>query len=639
MKKSRVIPVISLALCLIALISALGVSAGSAREPSQSAAPSPSPSPNTEPPAELDGLTYAASYTDLYAALNDAVSAGYGGARLFGTVMEDGEIAMGEADTAAMPAATAQEAESSAASSDYSATNVQVSEVDEGDIVKTDGEYIYILRDDRLLIAAANGAETKVLSSTALFRESEDGNYEYAEGLYIYGDYAAVITSYNHWATPYYNGAWKYEDTNITKLYIYDVSDQSAPVLLHELGQDGYSLTSRLTGSTLYLLSTYYVYDIDEGDENTFVPALYRDGESELISSDCIAIWPAVSSTSYTVISAYNVETGELTANQTVLGGGGIVYMNQNSLYLTISSYNTTESEPYTEGSYTVRDYTGEYVTEILRFDISGGLKAAATGSVPGYLDSQFSMDEYNGHLRLVTTVPGSSWSTYTDETRGWTNYNWEDDSTTNALYILDSNLETVGSVEGLAENEYIYSARFDGDIGYFVTFRQTDPLFAVDLSDPANPQVLSALKIPGFSEYLHVFSEGRLFGLGMDADEETGRTNGMKMTMFDTSDPADVTEKHTLLLSSGYSAALYNHKAILISAEKDIIAFPTDSGYDVYGYSDEKGFYERAHIAVDNWGYNARGLYIGDMVYVITDTAINVFDMSNFKGVAHITF
>lgn len=637
MKKTRLFSVISLTLCAVLLLFTIN----SYGDSIQSVLPTPSPSPGANipnDPIELEGITFASSYEDILTALNAAGVKYSGILRAWDLVVgEDAEFNSGSA-----PMATAEAASDSVAGAGYSETNVQVSGVDEGDIVKTDGKYIYILRDNKLIIAEAKGAETAVLSATAVCENKDEkgGGYEYLEELYLYGDYAAVVSYYNNWGEYSNDGDWYYRDTSMTRLYIYDISNPSAPRLLHELGQDGYSLTSRLVDGTLYLLSTYYVYDFDENNESSFVPALYRDGDSELIDAGCIAIWPGIYSTSYTIISAYDMETGALIANQTVLGGGGTVYMNQNNLYLANSTYTSTESEPYIEDGYTVTDYTNGNKTEILRFDISdGSLAAAASGSVPGYLSSQFAMDEYNGYLRMVSTVSTSKWSTYTDEQYGWVNYRWDNDYSSNALYVLDGSLKIVGSVTDLAENEYVYSVRFDGDIGYFVTFRQTDPLFAVDLSDPTNPLVLSALKIPGFSEYLHLFSEGRLFGLGMDADEDTGRTNGMKMTMFDTSDSKDVTEKHTLLLDTDYSTALYNHKAILISAEKDIIAFPTESGYDVYGYSDKSGFYKRAHISTGEWGYDARGLYIGDMVYIVADAGISVFDMASFAGVAYIAF
>ena len=208
-----------------------------------------------------------------------------------------------------------------------------------------------------------------------------------------------------------------------------------------------------------------------------------------------------------------------------------------------------------------------------------------------------------------------------------------------NALYVLDGELKTVGSIGDLAPGEQVQSVRFDGAVGYIVTFRQVDPLFAVDLSDPMKPTVKSALKIPGFSQYLHVWSDGRLFGLGMDADAETGRTNGMKLSMFDTTDLLDVTEKHTLKLDSSWSNALYNHKAILLSAVRNIIAFPADSGYDIYSYSDAQGFRKLASIASLNWSGDSRGLYIGDFAYVVDASAISVLDMNSFKLLTQLSF
>ena len=349
---------------------------------------------------------------------------------------------------------------------------------------------------------------------------------------------------------------------------------------------------------------------------------------------------PYIDATSYTVVCAYDLERAALSASQSVLGGGSTVYMNAGTLYISESTSRLTSGEPYTDSVYTVIDYTRTDVTNITSFDVSGGsLALKASGTVPGALYSQFSMDEYDGNLRVVTTTYTQSWSEYTDEEKGWTNYIWDDGGTSNALYVLDGALSIIGSVDTLAEDEQVYGVRFDGGIGYIVTFRRVDPLFAVDLSDPANPTVLSALKIPGFSEYLHVYGDGRLFGLGMDADEETGRTTGMKLTMFNTEDPADVTVKHTLKLDSDYSAALYNHKAILISADKSIIAFPAENGYDIYGYSDDTGFYSRARIDDVEWYGNGRGLYIGDYAYIVTNASLTVLDMTGFSLVTQIAY
>jgi inhibitor of cysteine peptidase len=585
---------------------------------------------------EREQTKTAADYTAVYEALQSIYAER--------NIWEKGMFttdAAAEADSAAdAPAASP----SSGASDDFSGTNIQVAGVDEGDVVKTDGTYIYILRDMELFIVKADGGGSKKLSATTVgtpWKEGDTGGEEkYPCELYIWGDRLAVLSTYYAWSSyELVGGSWYYDDSSRTCLDIYDISDPTAPRLLHELGQDGGYLTSRMIDGNVYLLSNYYVYDeMDEDKPETFVPALYRDGAADLVSADCIAILPEISSTSYTVVSVCDLEQGTIGANQTLLGGGSTVYMNHDNLYIARSMYDDGASEPYRKGVYTVVDYRSQSNTEISRLALSGGsVELAATGTVPGYLESQFSMDEYDGYLRLVTTVNVSEYSVYTDEEMGFTNYKWGEDRQTNSLYVLDLDMNMTGSVEELAPDERVYSARFDGDIGYFVTFRETDPLFAVDLSTPTSPKVLSALKIPGFSEYLHVYGQGRLFGLGMAADEETGWTEGMKLSMFDTTDPANVTEKHTLKLNSDYSEALYNHKAILVAPDKDIIGFPADESYDIYGYSDARGFYERASIDSSGWGWNMRGLYAGDYAYIVTDSAVTVLDLTALEAITQL--
>jgi len=242
-------------------------------------------------------------------------------------------------------------------------------------------------------------------------------------------------------------------------------------------------------------------------------------------------------------------------------------------------------------------------------------------------------MDEHLGYLRVVTTNDTYTYSTIEDQVRKVVGYTGGQSKSSSGLYILNMSLTQVGAVDNLAPGEHVYSVRFDGDIGYFVTFRTVDPLFAVDLSNPRNPTVLSALKIPGFSQYLHVFSDGLLFGLGYNADETTGRRGDMKLSMFDTSNPADVFEAHTLAIDTNYSTALYNHKAIIVDSGKNIIGFPADSEYVVYGYNDQTGFFRRASISMlDNWWSDSRGLYISDYFYIVYENGLTVIDMESFK-------
>ena len=541
----------------------------------------------------------------------------------------------------------------------YSETNVQVAGVDEGDIVKTDGEYIYVLRPyinerSEIIIFKADGENTSRVSTVTVCKTTSDsklyGSYndkadysyffESASELYISGDTLAVLTNYDSYSEWKQGGSYQYENLQTQKVYIYDITNRSAPVLKATLGQDGYGITSRLIGDTLYLISNYYVYDIDESRPETYIPRTYSEDSAKLIAPDCIMIYPGFISTAYTVVCSYDLTDACLVDTKTTLGGGSTVYMNGSSLYVAGSSSVQTESEPRKESVYTVVERKTQEITDITKYEISEGLiTVAATGVIPGYLNNQFSLDEHSEHLRAVTSTYSYNWTEYTDEQFGWTNYVYGDSARHNALFVLDSSLNIVGSIENLAENETVQSVRFFGDVGYFVTFERIDPLFAVDLSIPSGPVILSELKITGFSQYMHGFSDGRLFGLGMDADPKTGFTTTMKLSMFDTSDLLNVTEKHKLVLDNYYSNALYNHKAILISAEKDIIAFPTDNGYDFYGYSDANGFYKRASVRGLDWYGDSRGLYIDEYIYVIASNRISILELDSFSIVRNLAY
>lgn len=645
-------------MCMLLFLFAGCRSASEGSDPSVNTTDTGSSSSPSTPDLTGRSLKNADSYADIFKALSEANTRSSGNA--YGATEESSSAGKAASNaTEAAPAADTGSAPDSTSGQggDYSQTNVQVKGVDEGDIVKTDGQYIYVLRNNELIIFKAEGAATVRISSVKVAAdnytggpvggkpESENYTSEYASDIYVTGDIAVVISSYSSYIPYIDNGTAKTsiaypESQQISKLRIFDISDRTKPILKSELGQDGYVLTTRLIDQTLYMISNHYVYNMNEDDSNTYIPKLYANGEAKLVSVDQIAIMPYFNSTTYTIVCAYDLAAASLTSNQSILGGGSAVYMNKDTLYIAGSTNDQKAGTPYTDSVYTVIDYTTTSVTDITSFDLTGGsLKLKASGSVAGSLYSQFNMDEYNGNLRVVTTTYSQNWSEYTDKAKGFVNYIWKDPISANALYVLDDSLKVVGSIEDLASGEQVYSVRYDGSIGYIVTFRQVDPLFAVDLSDPTKPTVLSALKIAGFSEYLHVYSDGRLFGLGMDANEETGRTTGMKLTMFDTTDPADVTVKHSLNLSTSYSNALYNHKAILISPDKGIIAFPADNGYDIYGYSDEQGFFKRASISSVEWSGDSRGLYIGDFAYIIDNIAITVLNMTDFTNVARITY
>ena len=212
-----------------------------------------------------------------------------------------------------------------------------------------------------------------------------------------------------------------------------------------------------------------------------------------------------------------------------------------------------------------------------------------------------------------------------------------------NSVYVLDKNLEVIGSIEGLAEDERVYSARFMGDTGYFVTFRQMDPLFSVDLSDPKKPKILGALKIPGFSEYLHFYGEDRLLGIGMNVDEKAQSTDGVKLTMFDISDKADVKEADTYVLGNVYSTDVsYDYKAALVDQERNLIGFAgyTQGGqhYYLFSYDDSSGFACNMDEEINgNGAQGARGVYIKEVLYVVQGNIIEAYSLEDYKKIGDI--
>lgn len=183
-----------------------------------------------------------------------------------------------------------------------------------------------------------------------------------------------------------------------------------------------------------------------------------------------------------------------------VVSGAETFYVSESNIYSAVSDWTASDTKPR---------------TEIVRIGYEDGFfTEGSTGSVSGELNNSFSMDEYNGNLRLVTT------------TAGW-NKDYSEYTRTNGLYILDADMKTIGKIENLADNEEIKSARFMGDTGYFVTYRNTDPLFSADLSDPTKPKIIGELKITGFSEYLHFYGENKLLGIGWETDPDTGSIEG----------------------------------------------------------------------------------------------------------------
>ena len=599
-----------------------------------------SPEPQmTDPTPALQNvsLKFADSYDEVFDALKSAEEA-------MGSVMVYNDGAKAEA-----AASEADAGDGAPADTYYSGTNVQVAGVDEGDIVKTDGTYIYILRDVELIIMKAEGTNVSEVSHTIVGSEwesttNEDDLGETSEkmpvALYVTGDRAVVISSFFHWVDS--GSGADDENSNYVVVDIYNIENRGEPKLIKSLGQDGYQVDSRMIGNTLFLCTAYYVYDPDQGSPEQFVPCLYTDGKREPVTCGTIGLLPDGDSTTYAVLTSYDVASAGMLNTQSILGGGETVYMNAENLFLCRTEYNDNVVETGTDGPYEVTTHKTDATTTINRFSVADGtLTYAATGTVPGGLNNQFSLDENNGYLRVATTEQNGGYKIYIDEGHKFENYEPMETAQSNDLYVMNSDLQVVGSVTNLAPDESIYSARFDGDYAYLCTYRTVDPVFAVDLSDPADPNVIGALSLSGYSDYLHLWTDHQLFGLGMQTTEissdngTTARIDGMKMVMIDTAEPAALKEESTLEIDADYSQALYNHKAILVDQARDLIAFPAEGNYLVYGYSADQGFQLKKEITFENeWDWQSRGIYIGDCFYVVSSDCIYTIDLNTLENV-----
>jgi inhibitor of cysteine peptidase len=524
--------------------------------------------------------------------------------------------------------------------SDYSTTNIQVAGVDEADIVKTDGEYIYFVSGNKTIIVKAYPPEqAQIVSQIEL-----EGTII---GIFINGDRLVLFEQ----EMPYYfyydepavkESSMLYVSPTIS-IRVYDVSDRANPQLRREVSSNGQYVSSRMIGDYVYVITNEPVYE-EEGEVN--LPRVSSAGnETEIPATDIYYSDVADYYYMYTTIIAINTQNdGEEPTYETILlGASSTLYVSLNNIYLTFPVWGT--------------DILGREVwdsprTSIHRIHIEGSaIEYEASGDVPGMVLNQFSMDEYDGYFRVATTTWG--------------------ETTANHVYILDMDLNIVGSLEDLAPGETIYSARFMGERGYLVTFKQVDPLFVIDLSDPNNPRELGYLKVTGYSDYLHPYDENHIIGIGKETTDagEFAWYQGVKISLFDVTDVGNPREISKLEIGDRgtESPVLYDHKAFLFDrsrnlmvmpimlAEVDLSDYPEGvpswaygepvwQGAYVFDISVDDGLQIRGRIThIDDLseleeGYYyyyspfsvERSLYIGDVLYTISQAKIKMNSLEN---------
>ena len=531
-------------------------------------------------------------------------------------------------------ASKSQDSSEGSRSSDSSQTNVQVEGVDEPDIVKNDDKYIYSVTGNKVIIVNAYPAQSMKIAS-------EINISNYIRNIFVNGDKLIIFTEkYDDSPIVYAESAKiaassgvdsympRRYNTPKTNILVYDISDRTNPRVDKDILADGSYTDARMINDYVYVISTKWIqYDAP------VLPAYSINGAvKEIMPTDIHYFDYYDSNYVFTNIMALNVETSELNSEVYLTGSSAAQYVSENNIYLSylkrinpkeytnklmkdvivilpaeeqtkannIYDSDKTIYQKWSEIQGLIQDYsdslTGKekadfdkaYYETLNKFEEEIRKETEKTvihkinvnkdvitymskGEVPGTILNQFSMDEFNGKFRIATTTGNV----------------WEGNSLNN-IYVLDENLDEIGSVEDLAKGEKIYSTRFMGNRAYMVTFKKVDPFYVIDLSNPESPKVLGYLKIPGFSDYLHPYDENHVIGIGKEAvdasEEEVGGRNldfawyqGLKISIFDVSDVANPKETAKIVIGDRGtdSYALHDHKAFLFDKKKGIIVIP----------------------------------------------------------------
>jgi inhibitor of cysteine peptidase len=526
----------------------------------------------------------------------------------------------------------------------YSTTNLQEAGVDEGDVMKNDADYVYVLKEGTLRIAKVQPPDAlEQLSSVAIEGQPDS--------LYLLGDKLVALSGTGQWywyedavaspAAPV--AASSLQSTTQVIVTIIDVTDRSEPNIIRTYRMEGRLVDSRMVEGRLHIVLAV-TPNLPQPEEMPGTPLekilpMYEvgDGNGGASSSGLIADWPSfyrpADPDGYGIIVVATINTNDPNAEIKSAGltaDAGLIYASTQALYLTDTTYGYS--------------WLSKENTVVHKFHLKDdGAEYAGSGSVPGRPLNQFSLGEYQDFLRIATTVG------HVGPIGG---------DASNNVYVLgegNAGLEVVGKVEGIAPGEQIYSARFIGPRGFLVTFVKVDPLFTLDLADPCNPKVVGQLKVPGYSNYIHILDENHLLTIGKDAeaqDENWALYQGVQLSIFDVTNFAEPNLMyHESIGTRGtYSEALDNHKAFNFFAPKALLAIPIDlyegstgdwswgthtfSGLYVYRVTVDEGFnlLGRINTSVRDasepyWYYYGgnwtRGVFIGDNVYAVTNQLI----------------
>lgn len=460
----------------------------------------------------------------------------------------------------AMKGDTVDEAVSDSVSShSFGETYKQVSDVDEADIIKTDGKYIYVLNENTVKIYSAKGDDSKLVKTVKVRKDDIYGDIE----MFIHNDKLIIISA-------------NYEKDQTTA-YIYDKSNVKDTKLIDKFSQSGTYSSSRMIGDNLYIVSDDYIETYND------IPYVVCKDKDIKLSADSIVCVEEPSHPAYLVVS--KIDTANMKSStenyesKAILGASNNVYCNSDNMYITSTVYRDYYDVDY-EDEIVVDEVDGDIMevnpvyndqVQIIKVSLKDGIKFVATTKVDGYIDSQYSMDEKDGYFRIATTC------------------NNEKGVEVNNLLVFDEKLNEVGSVSGFAPTESIKAVKYIGDTAYVITYEQTDPLFVIDLKNPRNPKILGECKISGFSTMLVPIGDDRLMGIGYYTQDEDYTDmevqEGIKIALFDISDKTNPRVLDEQVFKGYSSEVQYQPKALVYDAEKGTYFIP----YSTYAYDSDK--------------------------------------------------
>lgn len=478
---------------------------------------------------------------------------------------------------------------------DFSTTNVQEAGVDEPDLVKTDGSTIFALAGGRLHAVDVSAGEPRLLDSLELSDAWSAQLLLHGQRLLVLSTDGAVIALRRMGRDSLIAPTWP---TPRTVLTLIDVSSPASMQVIERLSVDGSLVTARLTGSTARVVITSspsgLAFEGPQGSGRAAERKALRRNRA-LVERSTVRNWlPSYrleSLTSGTMtdrralpcrsvarpsgfsgLGTLSVLTLDLDRglrpvdSDAIFAGGELAYASPESLY--VATQRWADWGGLEEGEVLPESVT----TEIHRFDASspGSTSYAASGAVSGYLLSQWAMSEHEGLLRVASTDAPLWWGASLDQ---------EPESRVTVLAQDGASLRQVGEVTGLGRGERIYAVRFLGELGYVVTFRQVDPLYVVDLSDPTSPAVVGELELLGYSAYLHPIGDGLLLGVGQDATPD-GQLLGTQVSLFDVSDPASPRLVDRRALAPGWSEVEWDHHAFLWWAPTGLAVLPVFASF-----------------------------------------------------------